>query len=101
MCRAALGIAICAAPAIAQFEVPDAHFVLVQSNIRLVGLSPAELRQVTSEIENTSFDTPGSWGDELRARHVSQGASDILVIRGSRLRATSRRIRLRSPWLTL
>jgi hypothetical protein len=85
VCRGALGVAIFAGAASAQPEVPDAHFVIVQTSIRVAGLTSAEIRQIKAEVEKTSFDTPDSWEDELRARRVSSGASEMLVVRGTRL----------------
>ena len=85
VCHGALGIAIFAGAAFAQPEVPDAHFVIVQTSIRVAGLTSAEMRQIKAEAEKTSFDTPDSWEDELRARRVSSGASEMLVVRGTRL----------------
>src|SRR5260370_22451050 len=85
VCHGALGIAIFAGAAFAQPEVPDAHFVIVQNSVRVAGLTSAEMRQIKAEAEKTSFDTPDSWEDELRARRVSSGASEMLVVRGTRL----------------
>jgi len=85
VCRAALGLGMFAAVALAQPEIPDAHFVLVQTGIRVAGLTSTELRQITAEVMRTTFDMPDSWDEELRARRVFWGASEMLVVRGSHL----------------
>jgi len=50
-----------------------------------VKLTAAERKEIIDQVENTSFDSPDSWEKELRARRVSLGESDGLVIRGTQL----------------
>jgi hypothetical protein len=49
------------------------------------GLTPVEQRQILSQVTLTSFDTPDSWLSELRARRISLGKSDGLVVRATQL----------------
>jgi hypothetical protein len=48
-------------------------------------LTEAEQRQIIDQVEKTSFDAPDSWDSELRARRVSLGESEGLLIRGTKL----------------
>ncbi len=48
-------------------------------------LSAAERRQIIAQLESTSFDVPDAWETELRARRISLGARDGLLIRGTHL----------------
>jgi hypothetical protein len=48
-------------------------------------LTPAEKREVYSQLDATSFDTPDSWDKEALVRRLRLGDSDGLVIQGSKL----------------
>jgi hypothetical protein len=48
-------------------------------------LTEAEQKQIIDQVEKTSFDAPDSWESELRARRVSLGQSEGLLIRGTHL----------------
>ena len=48
-------------------------------------LSPAEVKQISEEVERTAFDTPDSWESELRVRRISLGESSGLVLQGTKL----------------
>ena len=57
----------------------------VELTFRAAGLSAVEIRQVVAQVENSSFDTPDSWDEELRVRRVPWVESEVLVVRGTRL----------------
>jgi len=48
-------------------------------------LTAPERKQISEQVEKSSFDVPDSWDAELLVRQVSLGATDGLVIRGSKL----------------
>ncbi|HKW01574.1 MAG TPA: hypothetical protein VJN96_17235 [Vicinamibacterales bacterium] len=48
-------------------------------------LTPAEKREIFSQLDNTSFDTPDSWDKEALIRRLRLGDSDGLVVQGSKL----------------
>ena len=48
-------------------------------------LSPKEMREIISGVEKSAYDTPDSWGTELRAKRVDLGASPGLVLQGTNL----------------
>lgn len=48
-------------------------------------LTGSEQEQIIDQVQRTSFDIPDDWQSELQVRRVSLGASDGLVIRGTRL----------------
>jgi len=48
-------------------------------------LSPGELNEILKQVEETAFDNPDDWRSELRARRVSLGATEGLVLQGSKL----------------
>jgi len=48
-------------------------------------LTAEERKQIIDQVEMTGFDVPDSWDSELRARRVSLGEADGLVIRGTQL----------------
>ena len=48
-------------------------------------LSAPEIRQITAAVEDSAFDTPDSWQDELRVRRVDLGAAPGLVAQGTKL----------------
>jgi hypothetical protein len=48
-------------------------------------LSVPEQTKIFEQIERTSFDVPDSWSMELRARKISLGKLEGLVVRGTRL----------------
>lgn len=77
--------ALAAALASAQSELPEARFLRVGYTFREAGIPPAQIRQITAQIEKTSFDAPDSWEQELRIRRVALGPADILVVRGASL----------------
>jgi hypothetical protein len=45
-------------------------------------LSADDRRSLLADIANSSFDTPSSWNEELRARAI---APDLLIVRGTQL----------------
>jgi hypothetical protein len=79
-------LAALAAPlASAQSELPEARFLRVDYTFRDAGIPRSQIRQITAQIEKTSFDAPDSWEQELRIRRVALGQADVLVVRGTSL----------------
>lgn len=49
-------------------------------------LSAREIQQITAAVEDSAFDTPDSWQDELRVRRVSLGATESgIIAQGTKL----------------
>jgi hypothetical protein len=48
-------------------------------------LSPKEMREIISGVEESAYDTSDSWGNELRAKRVDLGASPGVVLQGTNL----------------
>lgn len=48
-------------------------------------LSPKEMREIISGVEKSAYDTPDSWGNELRAKRVELGDSPGVVLQGTNL----------------
>jgi hypothetical protein len=48
-------------------------------------LSATERRQIISAVEQLAFDTPESWGKELRVRRVELGSSPGIIVQGTDL----------------
>ncbi|HEX5235737.1 MAG TPA: hypothetical protein VFW25_10450 [Silvibacterium sp.] len=48
-------------------------------------LSPTELHQILDAVEQSAYDTPDSWDDELRAKRVDLGESPGIVLQGRKL----------------
>jgi len=47
--------------------------------------SPQEIQQITAAVEDSAFDTPNSWEQELRVRRVDLGAAPGIVAQGTSL----------------
>jgi hypothetical protein len=77
--------ALAASLASAQSELPEARFLRVDYTFRDAAIPPSQIRQITAQIEKTSFDAPDSWEQELRIRRVAMGQADVLVVRGTSL----------------
>ena len=56
-----------------------------QETLATARLTGADQKQVPDQVNMTSFDAPDSWGAELRARRISPGRTDGLLVRGTRL----------------
>jgi hypothetical protein len=56
-----------------------------QDTLAVADLPPAQFQEILDRIAETSFDTPDSWGAELRLRRVAIGAAPGLVVRGTAL----------------
>jgi len=48
-------------------------------------LSPAEAHEIITAVEDSAFDTPDSWSEELLIRRVRLGDVDGMVVQGSKL----------------
>jgi len=49
------------------------------------GLSPKEVRDVINGVEQSAYDIPDSWEQELRVRRVNLGLTPGLVVEGTML----------------
>jgi hypothetical protein len=79
-------IVLMTADAIAQtLELPAMHQLRDADKFRAAVSSPEEAEQILAQIQETSFDWPDSWESELRARRVSLGNVDGLIVQGSKL----------------
>jgi len=68
------------AAAIAQMQT-----VGVNETINAAKLSASEVREIITGVERSAYDTPDSWGKELRVRRVDLGSGPGLVVRGTSL----------------
>ena len=66
-------------------EFPAFSFLNEGDTFRAANLTAAEQGEVIEQAEKISFDAPESWQTELRIRRVSLGATDGLVVQGTRL----------------
>src|SRR5262245_50658885 len=48
-------------------------------------LSPQERRQILAVVDESAYDTPDSWDEELRAKRIDLGGSPGIVLRGTNL----------------
>lgn len=76
------GILILAAVQSAQ---PAMDHLRPAETVSAAGLTPADKREIFSQLDGTSFDTPDSWDKEALVRRVRLGDSDGLVIQGAKL----------------
>ncbi len=81
--RLALLLATVALPQ--QLELPEMHHLKANETLRVVELTRTEIAEVTAQAEETSFDIPDSWEAEVRARRVSLGGAEGLVLQGTAL----------------
>ncbi|HEX7970175.1 MAG TPA: hypothetical protein VF502_18270, partial [Stellaceae bacterium] len=56
-----------------------------KDSVAAAKLSPAEVKQIFDQVEQTSFDTPDSWETELRLRRLPIAGGDGVVVRGTAL----------------
>ena len=61
------------------------HRLEDSDKVQIARLSRKEIKQIVLQIEETSFDWPDSWDSELRARRVSLGDREGLVVQGTKL----------------
>jgi hypothetical protein len=47
-------------------------------------LSPKEVTEIIAAVEQSAYDVPDSWTDELRARRINLGASPAIVVEGTK-----------------
>ena len=80
--NAICGIVILAA---AQSAQPAMDHLRPAETVSSARLTPADKREIFSQLDDTSFDTPDSWDKEALVRRVRPGDSDGLVIQGSKL----------------
>jgi hypothetical protein len=73
-------VLICAIPGWPQMQSLGAKDTFVASR-----LSAKEIHQVVEEVEQSAYDTPDSWQNELRVKRVDLGASTGIMVRGSDL----------------
>jgi hypothetical protein len=73
-------ILISASPARTQMQSLGTKDTFVASR-----LSAKEIHEIVEEVEQSAYDTPDSWQNELRVKRVDLGASQGVVIRGSTL----------------
>ena len=66
-------------------KLPAMSQLKESETLRAAKLAPSEQKQIFEEIEGVSFDLPDSWDSELRARRVSLGAVEGLVLQGTHL----------------
>jgi hypothetical protein len=66
-------------------RMPTMQSLVDGQTFRAAKLSSTEMDGIFKEVEKTSFDYPDSWQSELRARRVSLGNADGLVIQGTKL----------------
>jgi hypothetical protein len=64
-------------------KLPPVYQLKEGETLRAAKLAPSEQEQIFEEIAGISFDLPESWDSELRARRVSLGAAEGLVLQGT------------------
>lgn len=55
------------------FALPQMQSLTAKDTWAAAKLSPAEIQQITAAVEDSAFDTPDSWEQELRVRRVDLG----------------------------
>jgi hypothetical protein len=74
---------LCGAALAQQLDFTAIPLPTDKDRIAAAGLPAAELKQILDQIEETSFDTPDSWVDELRLRRLPIAGGEGLVMRGT------------------
>jgi len=67
------------------FAVPQMQNLTAKDTWAAAKLSAQEIQQITEAVENSAFDTPDSWEQELRVRRVDLGASLGIIAQGTKL----------------
>jgi hypothetical protein len=66
-------------------ELPPMHQLDDREKFKIARLPHQEVEQILAQIQETSFDWPDSWASELRARRVSLGDQEGLIVQGTKL----------------
>lgn len=67
------------------FALPQMQSLTAKDTWAAAKLSATEIQQITAAIEDSAFDTPDSWVQELRVRRVDLGAAPGIVAQGTKL----------------
>jgi len=67
------------------FALPQMQSLTAKDTWAAAKLSPQEIQQITAAVEDSAFDTPDSWEQELRVRRVDLGATPGIIAQGTKL----------------
>ena len=86
MGRLVLLLLLCAGVSQAQNpKFPVMNHIRSDETFQTTKLTSAELEEIRTQLEKTSFDFPDSWGREVRVRRISLGSVDGLAVQGTAL----------------
>ena len=77
----ALGVVLCGSV----FALPQMQSLTAKDTWAAAKLSKQEIQQITAAVENSVFDTPDSWEQELLVRRVGLGAAPGVIAQGTEL----------------
>lgn len=78
----ALNVLLCASG----FALPQMQSLTAKDTWAAAKFSATEIQQITAAVEDSAFDTPDSWEQELRVRRVNLGATESgIIAQGTKL----------------